>query len=151
MIVGPTVLIVSIGTGAPARIDSSNQMNCSTALKPRPPYSLGQPTPSQPSAPIWRTTLRCSGPTPSGAGELRPHLGREQLLVVVADLELEPLLLVGEPMYIPSPPVGLTRRPGWAARALRRREHVTGQRACSAKTRQTSPISSDSPVRIPAV
>ena len=64
MIVGPTVLIVSIGTGAPARIDSSNQMNCSTGVKPRPPYSVGQPTPSQPSSPIWRTTLRIAGPTP---------------------------------------------------------------------------------------
>ncbi len=34
MIVGPTVLMVSIGTGAPARIDSSKKMNCS--IGPRP-------------------------------------------------------------------------------------------------------------------
>ena len=64
MIVGPTVLIVSIGTGAPARIDSSKKMNCSMAERPWPPYSLGQPMPSQPSSPIWRTTLRWVGPTP---------------------------------------------------------------------------------------
>ena len=52
MIVGPTVLIVSIGTGAPARIDSSKKMNCSIAERPWPPYSVGQPTPAQPSAHI---------------------------------------------------------------------------------------------------
>jgi hypothetical protein len=51
MIVGPTVLIVSIGTGAPERIDSSKKMNCSIWPLPWPPYSLGQPMPSQPSAP----------------------------------------------------------------------------------------------------
>ena len=32
---------------------------------PPPPYSFGQPMPSQPSSPIWRTTLRTEGPTPS--------------------------------------------------------------------------------------
>ena len=41
MIVGPTVLIVSIGTGAPARIDSSNQMNCSTGGEPAAAPLLG--------------------------------------------------------------------------------------------------------------
>ena len=45
MIVGPTVLMVSIGTGAPARIDSSKKMNCSIAVAPLPPYSFGQPMP----------------------------------------------------------------------------------------------------------
>ena len=34
MSVGPTVLMLSIGTGAPARIDSSKKMNCSIALRP---------------------------------------------------------------------------------------------------------------------
>ncbi len=34
MIVGATELIVSIGTGAPARIDSSKKMNCSIWLRP---------------------------------------------------------------------------------------------------------------------
>jgi hypothetical protein len=34
MIVGATELIVSIGTGAPARIDSSKNTNCSTAVRP---------------------------------------------------------------------------------------------------------------------
>ena len=64
MICGPTVLIVSIGTGAPARMDSSKKMNCSMSDRPCPPYSLGQPIPSQPSAAICRTILRISGPVP---------------------------------------------------------------------------------------
>ncbi len=64
MIVGPTVLIVSIGTGAPLRIDSSKKMNCSMAERPWPPHSFGQPMPSQPSWPIWRTTWRTTGPMP---------------------------------------------------------------------------------------
>jgi hypothetical protein len=34
MMVGPTVLMVSMGTGAPARIDSSKKMNCSMAERP---------------------------------------------------------------------------------------------------------------------
>jgi hypothetical protein len=63
--VGPTELTVSMGTGAPARIDSSKKTNCSMALKPRPPYSFGQPIPSQPSAPICLAILRGAGPTPS--------------------------------------------------------------------------------------
>jgi hypothetical protein len=64
MIVGPTVLMVSMGTGAPARIDSSKKMNCSISERPCPPYSRGQPMPSQPSRPICRTTARMVGPTP---------------------------------------------------------------------------------------
>ena len=52
MMVGPTVLMVSIGMGAPSATDSSNTMNCSTADSPRPPYSVGQPTANQPSDPI---------------------------------------------------------------------------------------------------
>ena len=34
MIVGPTVFIVSIGTGARARMDSSKNTNCSIADRP---------------------------------------------------------------------------------------------------------------------
>ncbi len=64
MIVGPTVLIVSIGTGAPVRIDSSKKMNCSICDRPWPPYSSGQPMPSQPSAPICCTMSLVTGPTP---------------------------------------------------------------------------------------
>ena len=97
MIVGPTVLMVSIGTGAPARIDSSKKMNCSTGVKPRPPHSLGQPTPSQPSSPIWRTTWRLASPTPPEPVQLGPHLRRQQLLVVGAHLLAESLLFLGEP------------------------------------------------------
>ena len=64
MIVGPTVLIVSIGTGAPARIDSSKKTNCSMAVKPLPPHSVGQPTPAHPSSHICFQTPRIAGPTP---------------------------------------------------------------------------------------
>ena len=65
MIVGATELMVSIGTGAPIRIDSSKKMNCSIALRPWPPYSSGQPIPAQPSAAICFQTFRGTGPTPS--------------------------------------------------------------------------------------
>ena len=58
MIVGPTVLIVTNGNGAPARWISSKRMNWSVAGLPCPPYSFGQPTPSQPSAPMRATTSR---------------------------------------------------------------------------------------------
>ena len=64
MMVGPTVLMVSMGTGAPLRIDSSKKMNCSMAERPCPPHSSGQPMPSHPSLPICLTTWRTTGPTP---------------------------------------------------------------------------------------
>ena len=64
MMVGPTVLMVSIGTGAPARIDSSKKMYCSMADRPWPPYSVGHPMPSQPSSAICFTTRRMWGPMP---------------------------------------------------------------------------------------
>ncbi len=64
MMVGPTVLMVSIGTGAPERIDSSKKMNCSMADRPWPPYSLGQPIPSQPSLAICLVMRRTVGPMP---------------------------------------------------------------------------------------
>ncbi len=56
--------MVSMGTGAPARIDSSKKMYCSMAERPWPPYSVGQPIPSHPSAAICLTTRRMCGPTP---------------------------------------------------------------------------------------
>ena len=59
--------MVSIGTGAPARIDSSKKMNCSIGPRPWPPYSVGQPMPSQPSAAICLTTERMTGPVRSSA------------------------------------------------------------------------------------
>ena len=49
MIVVPTVLMVRNGMGAPARQASLMKMNCSTSVRPCPPYSVGQPMPSQPS------------------------------------------------------------------------------------------------------
>jgi hypothetical protein len=64
MMVGPTVLMVNMGTGAPARIDSSKKMYCSMAERPWPPYSVGHPMPSQPSAAICLTTRRMLGPMP---------------------------------------------------------------------------------------
>ena len=56
--------MVSMGTGAPARIDSSKKMYCSMAERPWPPYSVGQPMPSQPSSAICLTTRRMLGPIP---------------------------------------------------------------------------------------
>src|SRR5207253_2305813 len=61
----PTVLSVTSGTGAPAAMAASKKMNCSTGERPCPPYSLGQPMPSHPSAPIWRMTLRYISPPDS--------------------------------------------------------------------------------------
>ena len=65
MIVGATELIVSIGTGAPERIDSSKKTNCSIGVMPRPPHSFGQPTPAQPSAHICFQVSFDAWPTPS--------------------------------------------------------------------------------------
>src|SRR6202012_1150585 len=48
--VGPTVLSVTSGIGALTRLASSAKMNCSIAEKPRPPNSLGQPTPRRSAA-----------------------------------------------------------------------------------------------------
>ena len=95
MMVGPTVLMVSIGTGAPLRIDSSKKMNCSMAERPWPPHSLGQPMPSQPSAPICLTTWRTVGPDAVRLRQLLLQLGREQVVVVGAQLALQRLLLLG--------------------------------------------------------
>ena len=71
MIVGPTVLTVTNGNGAPARCTSSKTMNWSVGGRPCPPYSFGQPTPSHPSAPIFATRVRNNGlpspDTPSAA------------------------------------------------------------------------------------
>ena len=53
MIVLPTELMVRKGSGKPARCTSSLKMNCSIGERPWPPYSFGQPMPSQPSAPIF--------------------------------------------------------------------------------------------------
>ena len=87
--------MVSIGTGAPLRIDSSKKMNCSMAERPCPPHSLGQPMPSQPSVPICLTTLRTTGPMPWRASQLGLDLGGEEVLVVGPQLVLQRLLLLG--------------------------------------------------------
>ena len=57
MSIGPTVFRVTKGNGARARCTSLKKMNWSVAGRPWPPYSFGQPMPSQPSWPIWRTSL----------------------------------------------------------------------------------------------
>ena len=96
MIVGATELIVSIGTGAPARIDSSKKTNCSIGVRPLPPHSFGQPTPD-----------------PAVGGHLLPHrlrdradalalaqvlfdLGRQQLVVVRAQLVAQRLVFLAQ-------------------------------------------------------
>ena len=65
MIIGLTDMMVSVGSSTPARHASSKKMNCSIGVRPWPPYSFGQPTPSQPSAPILRSAFMYSGPPPS--------------------------------------------------------------------------------------
>ena len=64
MSIGPTVLRVTKGNGARARCTSLKKMNWSEAGRPCPPNSFGQPMPSHPSLPIWRTTaLQASPPS----------------------------------------------------------------------------------------
>ncbi len=62
MIVGPIVLTGMMWSGARARYVSSQKMNCSMGEAPWPPYSFGQPIPSQPSLPMRRTSSRKTGP-----------------------------------------------------------------------------------------
>ncbi len=49
---GPTLLRVSRGSGTPAQCDSSTKIIWSIGPRPCPPYSVGQPMPSQPSSPM---------------------------------------------------------------------------------------------------
>src|SRR4051812_38667237 len=49
--VGPTVFKAITGSGTRARSASVKKISCSTGPRPCPPYSTGQPTPSQPSRP----------------------------------------------------------------------------------------------------
>ena len=62
MRVGPTVFTVMSGSGARARYVSSQKMNWSTAPRPWPPYSFGQPIVSQPSLPMRPIASRKAGP-----------------------------------------------------------------------------------------
>jgi hypothetical protein len=52
--VGPTLLRVNRGRGTPAQWDSSTKIIWSMGPRACPPYSVGQPKPSQPSSPIRR-------------------------------------------------------------------------------------------------
>jgi hypothetical protein len=54
------VFTVTNGKGAPARWTSSKKMNWSVTGRPWPPYSVGQPIPSQPSCPSLPTSVRNS-------------------------------------------------------------------------------------------
>ncbi len=58
MMVGPTVFSAISGSGTTACAASSKKMNWSIGVIPRPPYSSGQPTPSQPSVPSLRMVSR---------------------------------------------------------------------------------------------
>src|SRR6516225_9531845 len=91
MRVGPTVLSVTSGIGALTRCASSEKMNCSIGENPRPPYSLGKPTPSRLWAPRARTHSRTAGPPsmPSLTAALRRH----HLLQRGTDLGTQLLLL----------------------------------------------------------
>ena len=86
------MLSVSIGTGAPARIDSSKKTNWSMALRPWPPHSFGQPMPAHPSEHICFQTRLVASPMPWLVGELLDGVGVEQLVVVGAQLVAEGLL-----------------------------------------------------------
>ena len=148
MMVGPTVLMVSMGTGAPARIDSSKKMYCSMAERPWPPYSVGHPMPSQPSVGHLLDHPPHVGTDAVAVGQLGLHLGGEQVGVVLAQPVPERLLFLGVadlhgvPPVVravparspPGPPLEVTapdREPGPRASATPdggrrgRREHVT--------------------------
>ena len=58
MSVGPTVCSVTAGRWTSERAASLTKICCSIGPNPRPPYSLGQPTPSLPSEPIRLITAR---------------------------------------------------------------------------------------------
>ena len=65
--VGPTVCRVTDGRCTSARDASLTNTCCSMAPRPCPPYSLGQPTPIQPSAPICLMIRWYAGAVPVGA------------------------------------------------------------------------------------
>ena len=64
-------------------------------MRPWPPYSFGQPMPSQPSAPMRADDLAKDGPAAlvQLGVERGAQLGREEVAVVVADLAAERVLL----------------------------------------------------------
>ena len=78
MIVGPTVLMVSIGTGAPARIDSSKKMNCSMGPAALAAVLLG-PADAEPAVGRHLLDDRRASPCRCRGAGLRLDLGRQQV------------------------------------------------------------------------
>ena len=92
MIVGPTVLSVSIGTGAPARIDSSKKMNWSIGLAALAAVLLG-PADAGPAVGAHLLPDPLGGLTdPVGLAQLFDGLLVEELVVVGPQLVAEGLL-----------------------------------------------------------
>ena len=99
MSVGPTVLMVRNGTGAPARLASSMKISCSIIERFWPPYSVG-PADAEPAVlahladealvEVAAAVLAVAG------GHLLLDLGRHQLGEVGAQLLAERLLLLRE-------------------------------------------------------
>src|SRR5215831_9541133 len=98
MMVGPTVLMVRNGTGAPAMAASSVKISWSSIVPPRPP-AIAAELPDHLAVGLAVPVL------PVGRGEGLPDVGRHQAGEVLAQLLAEPLLLgrVGE-LHPPSAP-----------------------------------------------
>src|SRR5215472_2561738 len=92
MIVGPTVLMVRKGTGAPARCASSKKMNCSMAERPWPPNSDAQPA----VAAQLQRQLAVGTAAGLAVRHRRLDLGRHHVCEVGTQLVAELLLLVSE-------------------------------------------------------
>ena len=89
------MLIVSIGTGAPQRIDSSKKMNCSIGPAALPAVLLG-PADAEPAVAPHPPHHRAHGRAGAiAAVQLLADLGREELVVVGAQLAAQRLLLGG--------------------------------------------------------
>ena len=137
MIVGPTVLMVSIGTGRAAahRLVEEDELLDGRAALPAP---LRRPADAEPAvAAHLLDHLAHHGPDAARLRQLLLDLGGQQVLVVGAQLALQRLLLLG---------VGNLHRvpPGWRGRIGPRQRHVVAGpavRARRARTRYSPPRS----------
>ena len=103
MIVGPTVLIVSIGTGAPERIDSSKKMNCSICAAALAAVLLG-PADAEPAVGgHLLDDLPVDGPAAHLLVQRVADLVGQQLVVVRTEFVAQLLLLfcVGDLHHAP--------------------------------------------------